>query len=266
MKAITVATDVSGYFETLKESAIKYNYDLIVLGCGMKWKGFGWRLNITLDYLKTLPKDEIVIVIDAYDVIFLRDSIDLKEEFINMNVNFLCGAFRKLNGILGLLQEIEFGKSKIDLQPPYNNICAGTYISKVENILDIYQNYLIEDGDDDQILLNKIYDIKGKNLITPDSNFKIFCSLFPSFINRKIRSIDQISITSNHKLKCGVTSTYPYVLHGLANTDLTNIINRLGLKKYNNKTTFSYNFNKSFYHIKLIVYMCFQKLLSFCRF
>ena len=53
MKAITVATSASGYFETLKESALLNNYELHVLGFGMPWKGFGWRLNTILDYLTT---------------------------------------------------------------------------------------------------------------------------------------------------------------------------------------------------------------------
>ena len=91
MKAITVATENNGYFETLKESSMRYNYHLVVLGYEQEWKGFGWRLNLVLEYLKTLPSDEIVIVVDAYDVIFLRDSKELKEEFLKMNVKFLCG-------------------------------------------------------------------------------------------------------------------------------------------------------------------------------
>ena len=261
MKAITVATSASGYFETLKESALLNNYELHVLGFGMPWKGFGWRLNTILDYLKTLPDNEIVIVIDAYDVIFLRDSTELEKEFLDLNAKFLCGAFRKLDGIFGIVQEQEFGKTKHDLEPPYNNICAGTYISRVKTILDIYEKYTIKDDEDDQILLNKIYDIEGENIITPDTGFRIFCTLFPCFINRKIRNEDEIVFYDN-KLKSEVTNTFPFVLHGLANTDLYDISKNLGYKNLTNKTTITYIFKKVIYHLKLIIHLTVGKYFN----
>ena len=187
MKVLTVATEKGGYFKALKESAYRYNYDLVTLGYGMKWKGFGWRLKLILDFLITLPQDEIIMIVDAYDVILLRDSSELLKEFKKNKYKFLWGAFRKLDGILGKVQEFEFGKTKDDLTPPYNNLCAGTWITPVETALYLYSKYDIKDKDDDQILLNKMYDNFGKSIITPDKDFNIFCTLFPNILTRKIK-------------------------------------------------------------------------------
>jgi hypothetical protein len=256
MKIITVATESNGYFYSLQESATKFNYELIVLGYGEKWKGFGWRVNLIIDYIKTLPKNEIILMVDAYDVIILRDSNELKEEFIKLNVKFLCGAFRKLDGLLGLCQEIEFGKTKNNIPPPYNNLCAGTWISTVEYAISIYDNLYIENNKDDQVLLNQIYD-NDNNLITPDYNFNIFCTVFPTLLTRQIRSDDQILIT-NKKLYCGVTKTYPFIIHGVGNTDLTNILNKLDFNNTNNYTPSIYISKKMFYHLKLIIVTFFK--------
>ena len=265
MKVITVATEKSGYYYSLEESALKFNYDFILLGYGMEWKGFGWRLHLIMNYLKTLHSDEVIMVVDAYDVILLRNSKDLLNEFISMNASFICGSFRKLDGILGVLQEQEFGFSKKILPLPYNNICAGTWISTVSKALNIYENpnYQIDYNEDDQILLNKIFDDEGIICVTPDTNFQIFCTVFPSILTRNIRDIDKIIVTKDKKLKCGVTNTEPYVIHGLANTHLSHLLQELGFKNYKDLTPSTYIIKKFWYHISLIVQMCIQKIFKF---
>jgi len=258
MKVITVATEDGGYFKSLQESAVRHNYDLIVLGYGMKWGGFGWRVHIILDYLKTLPSNEIIMVVDAYDVILLRDSTELFEEFKRQNREFLCGSFRKLDGILGNLQELEFGNAKEDLTYPYNNICAGTWITYVHVALYLYGNYDIKHKDDDQIILNRMYDDYGKNIVTPDTNFDIFCTLFPDILSRRIKDIDNIIITDDKKIKCGVTNTYPFVLHALGNMYLDDILIKLDYSNYISNTTSMYLLKKGIYHIKLILKILFK--------
>ena len=224
----------------------------------MKWKGFGWRIKLILDFLRTLPKDEIIMVVDAYDVILLRESSELLEEFRQNNSKFLCGAFRKLDGILGRAQEFEFGKTKDDLHPPYNNLCAGTWITHVETALYLYSKYDIKDKDDDQILLNRMYEDYGRGVITPDTNFNIFCTIFPNIVTRRIKGIDNIIITDDKRIKCGITNTYPFVIHALCNTHLDDILIKLGYTNCKSNTTITYLFKKAVYHIKVIFRILFR--------
>ena len=46
-------------------------YDFVHLGLGAKWGGFGWRIKVVVAYLKTLPPDEVFVMCDAYDVVFV---------------------------------------------------------------------------------------------------------------------------------------------------------------------------------------------------
>ena len=82
MKVVTVATHPERYFNSLLDSAKKNNIEITVLGMGQKWQGFKWRLTLMKEFLKNNNPYEIIVFIDAYDVIFLQDLNKLKEEFI----------------------------------------------------------------------------------------------------------------------------------------------------------------------------------------
>ena len=84
MKAITVATHAERYFDVLKESAERNNIDLVVLGWGEKWKGFTWKFNLLIDYLKSCDDNEIVLFIDGYDVFFIRSEYDIINTFLKL--------------------------------------------------------------------------------------------------------------------------------------------------------------------------------------
>lgn len=45
IKVICVATKSSGYYDILKESCMKNNYELITLGWGKKWQGLYGGIN-----------------------------------------------------------------------------------------------------------------------------------------------------------------------------------------------------------------------------
>ena len=117
MKVITVATEKNGYYLSLEESAKNLDFELILLGLGMKWKGFGWRVKMVLEYLQkslmnsSMNEDDVFMMVDAYDVVLLRSSKDALNEYASMGVPFLCGGFRKIDGLVGKIQQEEFGHS-----------------------------------------------------------------------------------------------------------------------------------------------------------
>ena len=47
--------------------------------------------------------------------------------------------------------------------------------------------------------------------------------MWPTIFTRSVRTEDKIIVTSNKKLKCNATNTYPFVIHGLANMNLDDI-------------------------------------------
>lgn len=160
---------------------------------------------------------------------------------------FLCGGFRKVDGIIGAIQEHEFGSST-GIKSPYNNICAGTWMSRVKTTLDLWKDCEITDTLDDQRLLNTLFQTH-QNIISPDYQFKIFATLFPSLITLEKDSYDEIEIIDN-KLYSHKTRTYPFVLHGLANMNLSGILQELNIANIEDLTPYSYKINKMVYHIK----------------
>ena len=81
MKAFTIATNSQGFLESLKDSASKFGYDLKVLGEGQPWAGFTTKFRLLRAELLTLENDEPVILVDAFDTIFVKSATDLKQEY-----------------------------------------------------------------------------------------------------------------------------------------------------------------------------------------
>jgi hypothetical protein len=84
MKIITVATHPDRYYNSMLDSAKKNNIDLVVLGMGEKWQGLGWKLTKMLEYLEKINMTNIVMFVDAYDVIFLDNIIKIEEKFLEI--------------------------------------------------------------------------------------------------------------------------------------------------------------------------------------
>ena len=62
---ITYATKSFGMFEDLIHN--DFGIDVKVLGMGEKWTGFKGKLMAIRDYIKELPLDDIVIILDGFD-------------------------------------------------------------------------------------------------------------------------------------------------------------------------------------------------------
>jgi len=91
MKVITVATHASGYFESLQSSCSRLDYDVKVLGWNQTWTGLTMKFRCVLDYLQTNPdqlsKDEIIVVVDAFDVLLLQSPTYITQEYTRIFKN-----------------------------------------------------------------------------------------------------------------------------------------------------------------------------------
>ena len=78
MRVITVATHCERHFESLQRSCHLLGYNLTTLGWGQSWGGFIWRVQQVAQHLALLPPTEVVVVVDAFDVVFLRSAAELQ--------------------------------------------------------------------------------------------------------------------------------------------------------------------------------------------
>ena len=87
---VSVVTKSKFYFPYLQKSCIKNNIALEVIGFGQQWMGFAWRYTLMLEYLRKLQLYDIVCFIDGYDVISVRNLLELKNEFLKIKFRENC--------------------------------------------------------------------------------------------------------------------------------------------------------------------------------
>ena len=220
---ITVATESKFYFPYLVISANKFNYNFHILGYGLTWKGFNWRNKLVLDYINTINDDDIVIFIDAYDVLFVRDSNEIKEKFINLHNQY---RFKIIVGHDNLENSTYFNKLFVKAKfGTCKNISinAGTYGGYVRDLKVVLNSILDlsdDDKDDDQVLLNKYCNLNPDDVYIDIKN-EIFLT-----IDSPYEEVDDL-ILENNVVK--YNGNEPFILHGPGSTFLDNIVIKLKL-------------------------------------
>jgi len=259
---ITVATESKYYFPYLLKTSKIHNYNLKILGFGEKWKGFNWRNKLVLEYLNQLKDDDIIFFIDAYDVIFVRNSDKIKDKFLELHDKH---KFKIITGYDNILHSSYFNKIFVKLKfGTCNNtsLNAGTYGGYVKDVKNILQKILYidsNDSQDDQVLLTK-YCKNNVNDIYIDIDNELFLTIGTPLKN--VYDFIEIEKDTNFiKYK----NKYPFILHAPGSSFLDKCIIKLGLDnkcdvhldikyKYG---TFIYYFNEYYY----IVLFCILLLI-----
>jgi hypothetical protein len=224
MRFVTVATQSAGYFEYLTQSCKRNNIQLDVLGWGMKWSGWVWRIDLVRKYLESLCKNEIVCFIDAYDVIILQDSSVIEKRFLNAYTRIVVAQDFNTFFFKEAVARFQFGTCK------RVRINAGTYIGYVSDIL-----WMIN-----TMCSSNLNDCSKDRTLDDQKMMTQLCSLLPDrFKIDTSRSIflcisyhgDMCKsgiIVNNQKklLYKGVAD--PCILHGAGKANLDGVISSLG--------------------------------------
>jgi len=163
MKIITYATHSFGTFDTL----IKTVPDIIVLGWGTKWNGFMDKFNALIEYLETLPDNEIVMFVDGFDSIIKKDLSDVEKVFKSMNCKILLSENISIHPYIDKKVFTEC-----------NNVTAnsGLYMGYNKYVKEILREALETGEDDDQRALNIA--CSKTNFINIDTDHIIFENCF----------------------------------------------------------------------------------------
>ena len=139
---VCVATESKNYFPYLK----KLIPELVVLGMGMKWKGFIMKYTLLKKYLETVNDNDVVCFIDAYDVLPTKNIVNLEKQFKD---------FSKKHPEIKMIVGYEKNESKL---PDYLADCladmyfdtvkgyrinSGQFIGYVKNIKHIISSILL---------------------------------------------------------------------------------------------------------------------------
>ena len=228
---VTVSTDNKYYFHYLKNSCKKNGKDLVVLGYGKKWKGFNWRFKLILEYAKKLNPDDIICVVDGYDVISVRNLEHLPYIFSELqkekNCKIIVGYdnLKYTNLLNKLFIYLKFGRCN------GYQLNAGTYIGYVRDIIHTITNLLdlnSNDQADDQVLLTKYCNLNVNDVYIDIEN-KIFLTIAAPFKE----SMQFLQFKNNSVF---YNNQEPFFIHGPGKTYLNDIITKLNYDNPKNDT------------------------------
>jgi procollagen-lysine,2-oxoglutarate 5-dioxygenase len=79
------------------ESAVRHDIPWEILGWGVRWEGLSQKLQASLDYVRGLDPDCIILFSDAFDILFTQPLAAIKKSFERTNANLLfageCGCW-----------------------------------------------------------------------------------------------------------------------------------------------------------------------------
>jgi len=175
MKICTVVTHDDYYYRSMISSCEKLGLEVKALGWGEKWKDFYWRFNLMREYLKSLDPNEIVVFIDAFDVIPLAPEKDIMERFLSFNSPIVISSEEKFSNYM-----IDFGYKDIFSKFKDGYCNCGSYMGYVKNLLEMYDvmDKYRNNCNDDQVVMSRSskdpFIIKNVSL---DKNNNLFLTL-----------------------------------------------------------------------------------------
>ena len=253
VKLVTVATHTEGYLPWLKLSCERHNTDLTILGFGEKWQGYAWKLNLMLNYIKTLEENILVCFIDAYDVLLLRPLDEIVEYYNKIvsltNKKIIIADDVSVSNITKFFSYVIFGKCKNTI------INSGTYIGMRDDIIDVL-NFLtlrFKPSDNDQIILSDYIKANPNDFYIDCDNLLFLTINHPG---KDILDVKDIIISDNNLSYMG---NKPFFIHGNGNTKMENMIRKLNyeidsimMTKVNNNSITTLC-SKALYYIKIIL-------------
>jgi hypothetical protein len=247
--AIVVATERQGYYDALVEGCRRNKIEMVVLGQGQKWRGFAWRFNLIRNHLKKLRQDDVVVCLDAYDMLATQHASVVLERFKSFGSPIVISVDSPVPDSISAYYRVRlFGKC------PKADPCGGAYMGRVGALHALYSYICKEfrcddagfDKLDDQRILTEVcckddpisqsiqYDYESRifyNLPVPKSELKILTA-------ENIFQPDERHQVKEGRLYLRETGVSPCFIHGLVNanmdvlTDLYQLPGRKNPRKY----------------------------------
>ena len=161
VEVLAYANKSNYYFPYFLKSSNRHGYPLKILGWDTTWKGYSSKLHLVYNYLIELNdiyKNRYMLLVDAWDVIFTRDYIDLIAELNTVNYDLIISSSysdaldqsnHHIRYIVNYLANKAFSA---------NNgfaICAGVYIIRINKFIELFERCMPQEECDDQVLITK---------------------------------------------------------------------------------------------------------------
>lgn len=266
LKIASFMTKHGGYSKYMVSLMKKNNLKLDIIGYDCKWKGWYDRSKNILNYLKNQKKDDIIILIDSYDIMVVSDKDEIIDKYhsFGKKIVFSANNYDKNNGITYnfylFLSRLYFNCANTK-----GILNMGSIIGECSELIKLYENvlkYMLANKvGDDQRALNNInldqfsYAIDFKSdifYIWTISSLKEVTtfSLFKYSVDNKKKKYDSNGrIILPNKAK-------PCIIHGICNKDLT-----FSFSKFNIEVS-KKDIKKKIYQKDIRQFIIFAKIFS----
>ena len=161
----TYVTHSERYFPSLVDSCTKHDIQPIVRGMGHRWEGYVKRHRELLQFLHTVPDDDVVINVDGFDTIVLCSLDEIVQKFKAMRCDLLFSMTAD-NG--NLIQK--YVQWKLGFYGEKAN--AGMFMGYAFKMREFIEKVLASGEYNDQIVVNRML-----GSIKIDTNQEIFCNV-----------------------------------------------------------------------------------------
>lgn len=268
LHVLAFATHHQGYLDVLESMLDKSKISFKILGLNEKWTGFMMRHKYYIEHLtENYSEEDIIMIIDAYDVLVLSDETEIVSKFNSYNADIIFATesptiSQPKTDITTKIQELI---KNIMFKTPNGKIVlnGGSCIGKKKQILEMLklgQKYAIDNNEsDDQIVLNNIdishinYAVdKTSNIFWIATPCTFYDSLYALLFNEAPSFMENV-IFENNRIKFSNVS--PCVIHGTMKRNMDDLCKRLGYDKVGNGKQRKYT--QPFLNtLRIIVYIC----------
>jgi hypothetical protein len=172
MKVVTVATHVDYYYPSMVSACERLRLNLVVLGMGEKWEGYFWKFTKMKEFLNKEDPNEIIIFIDAFDVIPLLSEKEIIKRFKTFNKPIVISTEESPNNIF-----MSIGYE--DIFTKYDDVYlnSGAYMGYVKYLRKLFDIIKLDTNDDQLAICNTISHPFFKNNVIADKKSLIFLTI-----------------------------------------------------------------------------------------
>lgn len=200
------------------ESAIRHDYNLVVLGWQLPWKGLSQKLEAAYHYASTMPENDLLLFTDAFDVLYTEQAQHILDVFAKHQYKILfaaeCGCWPHI------MDEPNVCFTGYPKSPtPYRYLNSGTWIGVAKYAREMLAEVIAKAGKDfknanDQKLVADMF-ISGKYGIKLDYQCEVFQSMHNTdppglpYCNPR----NELVLTNDKRWQNKLTNTRPAIFH-----------------------------------------------------
>lgn len=146
---------ISG-FVNFKNSLKKFKWKYQLIGKNEKWEGWITRIKAYLEFTKKSNKNDLLVLLDAYDVICLKDASDFENKFNQLKIKYVFGCEQECAESISCKKPHNWQK-KHQIYDYFPN--GGCIIARSKHIFELY-DWCIKNNHtkDDQMALGHFMD------------------------------------------------------------------------------------------------------------